>query len=148
MFFDLGVKPTLKKCFKGMDIVAKSSVKTPPNNLKKNCQATILGDAEQTLILRQGCEVKSRKQIFGGQTSDYILIDRMDTDSTQALKILVCNENFSISNYDLLIKKVIKTYILEGAKSTAHVITTSRLMDNTISERTCIPFYCNQHILH
>jgi len=29
----------------------------------------------------------------------------MDTDSTQALIILVCNENFSISKYDLLIKK-------------------------------------------
>jgi len=47
MFFDLGVKPTLKKRFKGMDIVAKPSVKTPPNNPKKNCQATILGDVEQ-----------------------------------------------------------------------------------------------------
>lgn len=47
MFFDLGVKPTLKKRFKGMDIVAKSSVKTPPNN-PKNCLATILGDVEQT----------------------------------------------------------------------------------------------------
>lgn len=47
------------------------------------------------------------------------------------LFILVFNENFSISKYDLLIKKVIKTYILEGAKSTAYVITTSRLMDST-----------------
>ena len=48
MFFDLGVKPTLKKRFKGMDIVAKSSIKTPPNNPKKNCRATILGDVEQS----------------------------------------------------------------------------------------------------